>query len=191
MGFLENISNNIQYNLTNFGFNPEADKYAKVQQQKAKELQEEKQVEDKKKEAEDERKRLEEQLKTQKMEDTGTVTSVMVSAIGTTTTIVLTGLFLGMGILGASLATNLNLYREWSFRIFYFIYGFLFSPIVILYVYLYRWWWKEKRPRFYALFPLIPYRLNHPWAIQFFSWLSYKPDDYVDALKEWRKEQNE
>jgi hypothetical protein len=89
------------------------------------------------------------------------------------------------GIYGAHLATNLNVYRSWPYRLLYAIYGFIFFPVVITYVLGYRWWWKGKKPRYYALLPLIPYFVNQPLLAMILSWLTYRPDDVVDALQEW------
>lgn len=199
MDILNNITNNIQYNLSQLGKNPEAEKFAKERKEKLEEETRAKQTEAerlkaeadaKKKEVED-RERAEADTKKRQSLANFNVGRFLATSTGTAVTIIFCFLLVGCGILGASLATNLNLYREWSYRIFYLVYGFLFSPIVIVYVYLYRWWWKEKRPKFYALFPLIPYRLDHPWMARFFSWLSYKPDDYIHSLEEWRKEMSE
>jgi hypothetical protein len=66
------------------------------------------------------------------------------------------------------------------------IYGFVFFPVVILYVVGYRWFWKGKRPQFYSLIPLLPYHIDRPLLALFFAWLSYRPDEYVGALEEWR-----
>jgi hypothetical protein len=89
-------------------------------------------------------------------------------------------------IYGAHLATNLNLYRSWPYRLLYAIYGFVFFPIVIGYVLGYRWWWKGKKPQYYSLLPMIPYFINHPMLAYLFSWLSYKPDDAIKSLEEWK-----
>ena len=89
------------------------------------------------------------------------------------------------GVLGASLATNLNVYRNIWYRILYAIYGFLFFWIVIPYVFGYRWYWKGKQTRFYSILPLIPYHLDNKWTQLLLSWMSFKPDDQIDALKEW------
>lgn len=94
-------------------------------------------------------------------------------------------LFIG-AVLGASLATNLNVHKSWPYRILYGIYGFVFFPVVILYVVGYRWLWKRKQPIFYSLLPLIPYRIDPPLIMYLFSWLSYRPDDTIGALEEWR-----
>lgn len=93
--------------------------------------------------------------------------------------------------LGASYAVNLNIYRTWPYRLLYAIYGFIFAPLVILYVILYRWWWKGLRPRYYGFLPLLPYHINHPILAFLLSWLSYRPDDCVHALEEWNAEQAE
>jgi len=109
----------------------------------------------------------------------------------TTIGIITTFIVFAAAVWGSSLATNLNIYRDWPYRILYAIYGFLFCFIVIPYTMLYRWFWKGKKPRYYALIPLIPYHLDHPFMAFLFSWLSFKPDDQITALKEWEKEQKE
>jgi hypothetical protein len=190
MGIIDNLSNNVRYTLDMLGKNPEAEKYAaelrKKEEAKKREEEDAKLTEEEKKKKEAERKAADEALLKKKQMDTFQMSTMIGSGVSTATTIVFIGLIICTGILGASLATNLNVYRDWAFRIFYFVYGFIFSPIVIVYVYLYRWWWQGKRPRFYALFPLIPYRLDHPWTAQFFSWLSFRPDDAIEQLKEWQ-----
>lgn len=90
-----------------------------------------------------------------------------------------------LGIFGASLATNLNLYKPWPYRLLYAIFGFLFWFIVIPYVLLYRWAWLKKQPKFYALIPLVPLRFENRFLAFFYSWLSYKPDAEIEAQKEW------
>ena len=88
-------------------------------------------------------------------------------------------------ILGASLATNLNIYHSWPYRVLYAIYGFLFFFIVIPYVMLYRWWWKGNRPHYYGLIPIIPYKFDNSLAGLLFGWMSYRPDKSSELLKEW------
>lgn len=106
-----------------------------------------------------------------------------------TMTIVMIFLLVAAGLYGASLATNLNLYQTWPIRVLYAIYGFLFFWAVIPYVLLYRWWWKGKKPVFYAFMPLIPYKLDNRYAAMMFSWMSYKPDDAIACLQEWTSSQ--
>jgi hypothetical protein len=106
-----------------------------------------------------------------------------------TMTIVMIFLLIVAGLYGASLATNLNLYQTWPIRVLYAVYGFLFFWAVIPYVLLYRWWWKGKKPVFYAFMPLIPYKLDNRYAAILFSWMSYKPDDAIACLQEWTSSQ--
>jgi len=90
-------------------------------------------------------------------------------------------------ILGASLATNLNLYRNAAFRVLYAIYGAVFFFIVIPYCLLYRWAWHGLKPKFYSLLPLYPYHWNNRIMQILFGWISYRPDDEIDLLKEWER----
>ena len=91
-------------------------------------------------------------------------------------------------VLGASLASNLNIYRDWPFRLLYAIYGGLFFFLVIPYTLFYRWAWLQKRPRFYALIPLFPYHWDGRIAQLLLSWMSFRPDDAIGALREWESE---
>ena len=98
-------------------------------------------------------------------------------------------LFLAV-LVGASLATNLNIYRNWAYRLLYAIYGGGFFFIVIPYVLLYRWAWLGKRPRFYSILPLVPYHWDGAVGQLFLSWLSFRPDTIVYDLEEWKGFQN-
>lgn len=111
--------------------------------------------------------------------------------MATLSSIIVAFLVFMLATLGASMATNLNLYKDTPYRVLYAVYGFLFFMIVIPYVLGYRWWWKEKRPKFYALIPIIPYHFDNRYAAMFLSWLSYKPDCQIESLKEWLEEQAE
>jgi len=108
--------------------------------------------------------------------------------LGTTVSMLTVFLLVVFGVFGSSLATNLNLYHTAPYRVLYAIYGFVFFFLVIPYVLLYRWWWKGKQPRFYSLIPLVPYHFDNYYAGILLSWMSYKPDDRIDSLKEWRLE---
>jgi hypothetical protein len=97
-----------------------------------------------------------------------------------------------LGILAASLAVNLNLYKSWLYRILYAIFSYKYWFVVIPYVYLYRWAWLGKKPKFYSLLPLVPLRLEGNLLPKLYSWMSYKPDDEIDSQREWltwKKEQ--
>jgi len=116
------------------------------------------------------------------------ITRLVGSAVGIIITILTTFLIFLGGVYGSSLATNLNLHHNAAYRVLYAIFGFLFFFLVIPYVLLYRWWWKGKKPRFYSLIPLVPYHFDNYYAGLLFSWMSYRPDDRVQALKEWELE---
>jgi hypothetical protein len=88
-------------------------------------------------------------------------------------------------LLGSSLATNLNVYKHWSFRLLYAIYGAVFSFLVIPYVLGYRWFWLGKRPKFYSLIPLFPYHWNNRLVQILLGWISFRPDEDILALREW------
>jgi hypothetical protein len=90
-------------------------------------------------------------------------------------------------LLGASLATNLNIYRNWAYRLLYAIYGGAFFFVVIPYVLLYRWAFMGKRPRFYSIIPLIPYHWDGVIGQIFLSWLSFRPDTIIWELEEWKE----
>ncbi len=90
-----------------------------------------------------------------------------------------------LGILAASLAVNLNLYKHWPYRVLYAVFAYFYWYLVIPYVFLYRWFWLGKQPKFYSLLPLVPLRFENRYMAQFYSWLSYKPDDEIESQKEW------
>lgn len=199
MSFIEKITNSIQYQIYKATSDPKADKFAKemaekdkrdeaakasaeyTQALKDKNLEKKKAENDKK---EEEKKAAEERAKFSFSRLFGTV-------FGTFLTIFLIFLLFFSAVLGSSMATNLNLYRSLPFRIFYAIYGFVFFFLVIPYVLGYRWFWKGHKPKFYSLIPIIPYHLDNRFTAFLFSWLSYKPDDQIDSLKEWIKEKGE
>ena len=116
------------------------------------------------------------------------VVNMIGQIIGIVFQIVSAFLILVFMVYGSSLATNLNLYHSAPYRVLYAIYGFLFFFAVIPYCLLYRGWWKGKKARFYSLIPLVPYHFDNRWAGILFSWMSYKPDDRIEALKEWELE---
>lgn len=117
--------------------------------------------------------------------ETFSVWAIIGQATGIASSILGVFLLLSFGVFGASLATNLNVYKPAAFRILYAIYGFLFFFIVIPYVLLYRWWWLGKKPRFYALLPLMGKRFDNHMAGVLLGWMSFRPDDVIESLKEW------
>jgi cation transport ATPase len=199
MSILTQLSDSITYAIHSATYNPDAEKFAKeraaeskaAENKKAADLtkanqqqQKEEQVKANAKAAADAAKAEQDKKERAKFNPIRLAGTVF----GTLFTIFLVFLIFVGGVLGSSLATNLNVYHSAPYRILYAIYGFLFFFIVIPYVLGYRWFWKGLRPRFYSLIPIIPYHLDNRWAAMLFSWLSYKPDDQVEALKEWQHE---
>ena len=199
MSLLEEAWNSIQYQIKQAVSNPDANAYAEKQAAEAKRVADAtaqseadiKAQEEKKAADAEATEKSEAATKAAQERKTFSFTRLFSTAGGIVVTIILVFLLFFGAVLGASLATNLNLYLPTPYRILYAIYGFLLFFLVIPYVLGYRWFWKGKRPRFYSLIPLIPYHLDNRVAAFLFSWLSYKPDDQVDSLMEWKKEQEE
>jgi hypothetical protein len=89
-------------------------------------------------------------------------------------------------ILGASFAVNLNVHKPLAYKIFYMIYGLIFGFIVIPYVLIYRWWFLGKKPVYYGFMPLIPRFFINPKVQFLLGWLTYKPDETISDLEEWK-----
>jgi cation transport ATPase len=199
MSLLEEAWNSIQYQIKKAVSDPDANAYAQEQADAKKKADDAKAAADATKQEQADKAaaekaaadKAEADAKAAKERATFSFTRMLGTVGGTFFTIFLVFLLFFGAVLGASLATNLNLYLSTPYRILYAIYGSLFFFVIIPYVLGYRWFWKGKRPRFYSLIPLIPYHLDSRVAAFLFSWLSYKPDDQIDSLKEWVKEQEE
>ncbi len=191
------LSNSVAYAVHKATYDPEAEEFAKKKAEK--ERLEKKSAEEaaihaknekEKKEAEAAlaaiKEKQEHELKERERFDPWRLTNRIFTTIGS---ILLLFLLVVFGVFGASLATNLNLYKEAPYRVLYAIYGFLFFFLVIPYVIGYRWWWNGQKPRFYALIPIIPYHFDNYYAGMLFSWMSFKPDCQIESLKEWLDEQ--
>ena len=194
MGIVDNLTNKVALKVHELTYDPEAEKYAAEKAaalaaekkaaddaaaKVAKEAADTKAEADAKAKAETDAAERESRSKFSASRMAGTVLSTIGQIL------LVFALFAG-GIFGASLATNLNVYKSWPYRILYMIYGFLFFPITIIYVLGYRWFWQGKRPVFYSLIPLLPYHIDKPWLAYMFAWLSYRPDETIAALEEWR-----
>lgn len=190
---ISQLVNTATHALHKATYNPEAEKYAKELAEKAEREKAAKEAEvkraadlakkiEKENLAKQERDKLAAEQEARGKFDLGRLTG---NALGTALNIVLILVLVGLGTFGASLATNLNLYKPTTYRVLYAIYGFFFFFVVIPYCIGYRWWWNGHQPRFYALIPLVPYKFENRWMGIFFSWLSYKPDDEIEQLKEW------
>ena len=192
MSYFEQLMNSTKYALHKATYNPEADKYAKKQKQEDIKSKKDASIAKLKKEAQskkdEETKKLAdekaEQTRIQKERSEFSLSRLLGRVLSIVVTIVFIALMLIGGVYGASLAVNLNVYKSAPFRVIYAIWGFLFFWVVITYVWGYRRFWLGKSPRFYAIMPLVPYRLNHWFMNKFFDWITFRPED-VDQLKEW------
>lgn len=193
MSYFEQAFNSTKYAIHKLTYNPEAEKYAKQQQQE---------LEKKKKEAENQKQKTE--LDTKKTEEDKKAVAeraekeriaaeraefsfsrLLWRIFEITITALLIAFVIGSALYGSSLATNLNVYKSAPYRVIYAIWGFLFFWVVIPYVWIYRRFWLKKQPEFYAILPLVPYSFNHWFMRKFFDWITFNPVD-VDELKEWQ-----
>lgn len=193
MELINQLSDSFAYALHTATYNPDAEKFAKEKAAATKKEADAKQEKSDKEKAQQEKALAEQKAadERQKAEQarkdraTFSITRMFGSTLGIMFTILLVFLLVVFAVFGSSLAVNLNVHKPMAYKILYAIYGFLFFFLVIPYVLLYRWFWMGKRPKFYSLIPIIPYRINNPWLALFISWMSYKPDDDVELLKEW------
>jgi len=100
---------------------------------------------------------------------------------------VVSGLFYTMICLVAgTLAANDAIGRDVQYRILYFIYGFIFGPVVILY-YLYRWFNKDA-PFIYRMLPIFTTETDSQLGRFFLYPFTYKEDKRAtDAYAEFMK----
>jgi len=134
-----------------------------------------------------EAKAREEALNQDKEQDTFSTSRMFGSILNTALRVFSSLLTIFLILISASLAVNLNIYKPVPFRILYAIYGALFALIVLPYTLLYRWMYLGKRPQYYGFLPFIPRFFIHR-PIQFlFGWLTFRPDEHMWELEEWRK----
>jgi len=179
---IKQLKNTINYQLHKATYNPDAEEFAKQQQEQAKEEPaEEIAVPEVPKPA----------LPTVDLsgappepEDMNkfSVNRLFKRAADVTLKIVKVFVLIALILFGASLATNLNVYRDLPYRIFYAIYGGVFFFVVIPYVLLWRWAYQGKRPKFYGLLPIIDFELTNPILATLFTWMTFQPDDEMYAL---------
>lgn len=91
-------------------------------------------------------------------------------------------LFAMVSLLGGSLAANALVYKAAPLRVAAFLYGALFSFVVLPYMLLVRWGWYGRRPPYYALLPLVPMRFRYSTLAYLLGWLCFRPDEGVVAL---------
>ena len=187
---LDNLKNNIAYHIHSATYNPEAEKFA---EQQAKDAAKQKAATEAAKQQKAaaaaasaaEKKSAEEraaQAKAEEERNTFSGGRMVQRTLSIAMKILGAFLLVALALLGASLATNLNVYKPWPYRLFYFFYGLLGFFIVIPYVLLYRWAYLGYRPRFYALFPIVDGIFTNPLTAFLLSWMSFVPDKFVSGL---------
>ena len=187
---LDNLKNNIAYHIHSATYNPEAEKFA---EQQTKEAAQQKAAADAAKQktaatasaAAAEKKKTDEkaaQAKAEEERNTFSGSRMIQRTLSIAMKILGVFLLVALAFLGASLATNLNVYKPWPYRLFYFFYGLIGFFIVIPYVLLYRWAYLGKRPRFYALFPIVEGIFTNPLTAFLLSWMSFLPDQFAKDL---------
>ena len=193
------VKNKLQYAWHNLTYDPEAEEYAKEKATEAaatakraeKDKNWDKKLDEKMKEEEIEAEEKAAKEAEQKRRRTFSVSGLFIKALEIIFSIVFTFLIFAAAIWGASLATNLNVYHSAPYRVLYAIWGFLFFWLVIPYTYIYRVWWLQRNiPRYYSILPLIPYHIDHDWTRALFGWLTYRPDDNMFCLEEWKPRPN-
>jgi hypothetical protein len=122
----------------------------------------------------------------EKMKDEFSVTRLLGNATSYAVAIAMITLFLFICMIGSSMAVNLNIYKSYPYKLLYTIYGFLFAIIVVPYVVGYRWLYKGKRPKYYGFLPFIPRYFTNHYVQMLFGWLTYRPDEHIWDLQEWR-----
>jgi len=185
---IKQLTNTINYQLHKATYSPEAEEFAK--QKEAEADAEKKQREVAAAPADTPKADLsgasppEAEQKEAEPEDMNkfSVNRLFKRALDITLQIVKVFVLIALILFGASLATNLNIYRTLPYRIFYAFYGALFFFVVIPYVLLWRWAYKGKRPKFYGLLPILDFQISNPILAALFSWMSFQPDEEMYAL---------
>jgi hypothetical protein len=126
-----------------------------------------------------------------KVEDETFSTSRLFKTIGEWTGKVVGSLFyIALCLVAGSLAANDAIGRDRMYRVFYFVYGFIFAPFVLVY-YIFRWF-KGTSPYLYKLLPLITTPAETSLGRFFLFPFTYDPDprskketfDFLKSLAE-------
>lgn len=105
----------------------------------------------------------------------------------TATKVVSSLFYIMICLVAGTLAANDAIGRDVQYRVLYFIYGFIFGPVVILY-YLYRWYNKDA-PYIYRMLPIFTTEADSTLMRMFFYPFTYKEDKratdaYADFMKQ-------
>lgn len=123
----------------------------------------------------------------EKAKDEFSVVRMLFNASNYAITVFTIAIVVFISMMGSSMAVNLNVYKPYPFKVLYAIYGFVFSLIVVPYVVFYRWLYKGKRPKYYGFLPFIPRFFTNTYVQFLFGWLTYRPDERMWELQEWRQ----
>jgi len=186
MGLLTQVSNKLQYNVSQWASDPEAEAYAKQQaQQKEQDSETQQRLDDAKAQAEKEAKaKAEQDAKAKDLADrsqfnTGRATSNIASGILKT----FMSLILIMTILyGGHLAANEAIGYNIPFRLLSFLYGCIFFFIVIPKMLIRRYWYQIQ-PNYFTYLPLSTYLPNGDLETLFLGGFCYRENETSQAAR--------
>jgi hypothetical protein len=194
MDFVSQLSNSVAYSLHQATYSPDAEAYTKEKAIKKEAEVKAAAAEAKKASAAAEQavqaKKNADAAAAAKQAETERSTFSFSRLIGrifgyTFTTVLIVGC-IALACVGASYATNLNVYRPLPQRIFYAIYGFAFWIPVVIYCGLYREWWLQKPSIRYGSLPLFDQPFETPFLQQILGWTTFTPDSRIHDLEEWK-----
>ena len=95
-------------------------------------------------------------------------------------------LYVTFCLVAGMLCANDAIGREIPYRVLYFIYGFIFAPVVLIY-YLYKWY-NDDAPKIYRLLPIYTTVSDNTLGQYFFYPFTYKEDKMaMDAYADFMK----
>lgn len=186
MSLLTQISNKIQYTISEVVNDPKAEEYAKQ-----KEIQEKHDAEVKarekdaeKKAKEDAEKKAELDLEAKKLTERSEVNISKTSA--NIASEILTGFLIFLLIFfvlyGGHLAANDSIGYKIPFRILSFLYGCIFFFIEIPKMFI-RTYYYNSIPKYYTFLPLSTYEPKSDLETIFYGWFCYKEDEFSTAAR--------
>jgi cation transport ATPase len=191
MSFASQLSNSVAFAVHSATYNPEAEAYAKKQEEaKAEKAAEQTQKEKEAAEAKERAKAAAEAAAAKEADEQRRTFSVS-RLIGrvfqyTFYAVIIAGLVL-MSLASASYAVNMNLYRPWIQRLFYAFYGFFFSFISFPYIVFYRRWWLGHTIPSYGILPLFERGEASGFVQSYLPFLVFTADEHVNDTMEWEQ----
>jgi hypothetical protein len=189
MDFVNQLSNSVAYSVHTATYNPEAEQYAKQQQDDKEANQAAKAAADKKQVEAEAAKKAADEAKAKQVADEERRTFSMSRLLSrvfryTMYAAFVVGLLI-VSLMSASYAVNLNIYRPWPQRLFYAVYGFLFSIFSFPYIVFYRSWYLGHSIPSYGVLPLFETEEASPFTKSFLPFLVFARDEHIDDMKEW------